>query len=214
MKIITIAISLLLAVSAQAQTTISWFNTQDIVSPTGGQLPRDLTETTPTGGALFQFIQMGGATPSAPNGGDLGSGTGVSGTDTLLDWSWANMDGMGDQGGGTVWAVGSRINVAYALAATDSVYIRVWSLPTEVAGLNSGDPASDAWLNSGFPQHYYDTAPTLVSAMTDIGPNKEWNFDSELPAQGDWILIPEPGTLAIFGMGALVIWLRRRRLRG
>ncbi|MFO7869978.1 MAG: PEP-CTERM sorting domain-containing protein [Kiritimatiellia bacterium] len=74
------------------------------------------------------------------------------------------------------------------------IYTRIWDSNTPDTG----------W--------YADTGATTLSWSTTPAPPGSVNYNVGTVASGDWKVIPEPGTVGLFGIGLLVI-AGRRKLR-
>ena len=151
----------------------------------------------------WQLIYSVNNTAGAPDLGNSANGW-VSGDDTV----WATRAfamGNGNASDGTVWTTdlywssGSRLytDTGWALGDVGYIYQRIYE----------GAPAAGSW--------YYDSAPVALDAdpitqqdsFLDVagGGSAGIQPDQQIPA------VPEPATMGLLGLGALVMAIRRRR---
>ena len=188
------------------------------VTPTGEALP--FTSGT---GFLVQLIQV----QNAPNNGsiDLFSANGVAGDDVVVDASFI---------GASLFTVGDRPGrfQPQSNGETDTAaqfYVRVWGAATDVSfgiGDNGGFPDPDRpsfYDDGGGNSHMWfaDSAIFNNPDSTAIGPPQQVHVGST--ADGDagtidalitsWnlVAVPEPGTLALFGLGGFALFQMQRR---
>jgi hypothetical protein len=181
MKRTVVFCALAVAASLAMAGTISWDNSAAIVGPDGNVVGWDL----PMGTASDWLVQLMTPVGAVDTGLDV-----LGGDDTVIDppagWSpfadgfWAG--GPSGQTGGDM-----------------DVYVRVFNTATPTvtdqyallfgAGKSMGD------------LYHVPLLPEPISTHS---------FDPGGAAQGDWQPIPEPGTLALFGLGLLTIVVRRR----
>ena len=152
----------------------------------------------------WQLIYSVNNTAGAPDLGNSGNGW-VSGDDTV----WATRTfamGNGNASDGTVWTtdlyyanVGNRqyTDVSWALGDVGYIYQRIYE----------GAPAAGSWYYDSVPVAL-DADPTTfqISYVDAIGGGSAGiQPDQQISA------VPEPATMGLLGLGALVMAIRRRR---
>ena len=181
-----------------AQINLEWYNSgapDSAIGPDGNPI---VSGATGTSGALFQLIIASGGVIHAPTAADFGTGTGVTGGDTLAGWTFA------DSAWGSGVAYAKDTYLALAAAGTDNVYLRIWTLPSSGAGnLNAA--------SSGMS--YFDSPTALVSGLPYDGTFYSLSFTPPTSESWTFLAVPEPGSMALGLLGLGVILIRRRLMR-
>ena len=199
-----LVMSVLVAGSAFAATGVDvlWTTQWGIYTDTATDLTGTSDYILDSYAITWQLIYSGNNTAGAPDLLNAANGW-VSGDDEV----WATREflmGDGSASDGTEWdtsvyyATGDRhyIDTGWASGDVGYIYQRVYQ----------GTPAVDSW--------YFDSTPVALDAdpvtyQTDIvdisGGGYGIQPDQQIPA------VPEPATMGLLGLGALVMAIRRRR---
>lgn len=218
-KIIIAALTTCVAMSAYSQDVLQWYNpgAPDSTGPDGVILPG--TPNSPSVGAMVQLFRTGGSS-TAPDWnfgpGDFEDTTGAGGSDSVINFGYYGQDDLGD---GVFYADSLFSNLG--ISSGTSIFVRVWDRPS-----------SDGTGNLPTPQTYSDVSllglygptPGVVQGafywegtvqLANANPQGGGFFAYEIPTinEGDWTFlpVPEPGTLALAGLGVLMLAFRRLR---
>lgn len=194
-KLLTAVMVLLLVLPYVSANTLRWGSEMYYIKDYDlGDLP--YSEDDGTVGAFRQLIWVGadGLVDAFVN-----SGTGITDDDWVVDVSYSYGKGI----------IGEWTNqfgyIATGFGAAESnnlYYARVY---------NAGNPDYASDTNAVIPvgaTHYYES-DTHAFAYQETGLDDDFDFSFGSDQQ-TLTLIPEPGTLALFGIGLLTIAARRR----
>ena len=105
------------------------------------------------------------------------------------------------------WSDPGYFVTTYTSTGGVSVFTRVYNSPNFVNDANPG--TATEYVNLSFSP--YTTADVqTVPDITDGGDTWSYNTGGSNPTGGDWLPVPEPGTLALMGVGFMAVAVRRR----
>jgi hypothetical protein len=225
-KILVVAVAALTVglIGYVSAIDLEWTNDPNVATAPGGVAPPGNYDDDPAIGAMVQLIRdvaLNGR--NAPTYG--GAGTGLTGDDTLLAWSFS---GEAFASGGGLWYANTA-----GITSNHTIYVRVFDLPSSAAGnlptpynyaLDGNFAAIDALYNSQFAlagttvgTFYFDAHLQIAGQFgnPDLG---QFNYDWAGPAQNGWTflpstVIPEPSTFLLAGLGCLLFVIRKLRAK-
>ena len=184
----------------EAAADIAWFNAPtNVVTYADGLTPLYGYKGSNDISCLIQFIYAG--TDDAINQA-IATGTGVSGDDQLVAWSYigASLPGPAGSTSHYGWANGGTYSNE---VATDYYYVRVWTAPS--------DDFSNGYIPSSATNFYGDSVLFLAQAGFDApNPPQNFNFGADGGFAANLAAIPEPATLALVTLGLACARLRKR----
>ncbi len=178
---------------ARGDILIRWFTTggASAEGPTGTELVGNIDQTV---GYLVQIIIAGTdmtADPPDLHPYDAGD-TGLTDGDILAFFDWI---GRSDNADGTFAGIETL-----AVSPSDTLYARIWTAPSSGSG---NLPSSPTGL------YYFDTAVVHVGSLPTDGTATLWDV-GVVDENSDWVVVPEPTTGILLGIGALVCLFHRR----
>jgi len=195
----------IVVVGANASTSITWDSNGQRLYDSSGNLVTDLLpgDKTATGylvGGLVQLINVGTiAGGGVYEGFDPAASDGCIGDDVVAATSWIG------EGTPFILPANGRFTDMAAYTSISNRFVIRW-FDTASPSYNTGDPTLTTVPTSGF--YKYDDNGGNYYLSTSENPSDTfvmsgtWNTDTPM--------IPEPGTLALLGMGMLTMAARRR----
>lgn len=182
-----IALLLVSSVSAQAFITVNWRTTAPLLVYGGTTYPADKVPD----GSLIQLIWTADMNMDAP----VGSAS-TTGDDQILDSTGASASGLAGLNG-IEYTYLDLSGVTEGQFNAGHVYVRAWDAVSPVGGTDyykQGAFVTTLTIDPGDPSAY-DNADLSGGGLTPM--------DTLLP-------VPEPSSLALAGLGMLVVLVRRR----